>query len=160
MLHIHRKLPVIVSFLVQLQARRLTALRKRNSVLDLFFKFVKFYRILFGQKKAERLLPISSNISHISLALLAINQLSHSWLGPLQRAVCKQFTMFVSKMFKITKVEGNNFCGWGRRNEQKRVFSRRVTRSEILGKTHKKTPVQESFFSLYAWNFVTKETPA
>ena len=32
--------------------------------------------------------------------------------------------MFVSKMFKITKVEGHIFCGFGRRNKQKMVFSR------------------------------------
>ena len=72
-----------------------------------FVKFVKFYRISFLQKTAGRLLPISSNILDISLALLAINQLSHSWLGPPQRAVEKQFTVLVSKMFKVTKVEGN-----------------------------------------------------
>ena len=40
--------------------------------------------------------------------------------GPPQRAVCKQFTVFVSKIFKITKVEGNVFSGSGLRNEQKK----------------------------------------
>ena len=33
------------------------------------------------QKAAWRMLPISSNILGISLALLAINQLSHDWLS-------------------------------------------------------------------------------
>ena len=42
--------------------------------------------------------------------------------GPPQRAVCKQFTVFVSKIFKITKVEGNVFSGSGRRNEQKKGY--------------------------------------
>ena len=30
----------------------------------------------------------------------------------------------VSKIFKITMVKGNIFCGWGRRNGQKRLFGR------------------------------------
>ena len=46
-----------------------------------FMKFVKFYRISFSQKTAGRLLPISSNISDILLALLAINQSRHNWLS-------------------------------------------------------------------------------
>ena len=41
-----------------------------------------------------------------------------------KRAVRKQFTVFFLNIFKITKVEGNIFCGWGRRKEQKKVFSR------------------------------------
>ena len=78
-----------------------------------FVKFKKFYRISFLQKTAGWLLPISSNILDISLALLAINQHIKSQLtvclGPPQRAVRKQFTVFVSKIFEITKVEGNVF---------------------------------------------------
>ena len=126
-------------------------------------KFVKFYRILFLQKTAGRLLSISCNISDISLALLTINQLSNSWLGSPQRDVRKHFTVFVSKVFKTTKIEGNYFCGCGQPNKQKKVFSRSShpessakKRSEIFGKTHRKTPAQESFFSLYAWNFSKK----
>ena len=46
------------------------------------------------------------------------------FLGPPQRPVRKQFTVFFSKIFKITKFEGNILCGRGRRNEQKRIFSR------------------------------------
>ena len=61
-----------------LRAYRFT---KRHSIVDLFVKFLKFYGISFLQKTAGRLLPISSNISNISLALYAINQLSHSWLA-------------------------------------------------------------------------------
>ena len=45
-------------------------------------------------------------------------------LEPPQRAVCKHIAVFVSKVFKIAKVEGNIFCGLGQRNEQKRVLSR------------------------------------
>ena len=41
-------------------------------------------------------------------------------LGSLQSAVPKQFTVFVSKIFKITKVEGNVYSGWGRCNKQKK----------------------------------------
>ena len=57
---------------------------------------VKFYRISFLQKTAGRLLLVSSNISGISVA---------------QSAVLKQLTVFVSKIFKIAKVEGNIICG-------------------------------------------------
>ena len=78
--YIHRKTPVIVSFLVLLQAWGLTVLQKRDSVLDVCWKFVKCYEISFLQKTAGRLIPISSNISDLSLALLTINHLSHSWL--------------------------------------------------------------------------------
>ena len=53
------KTPVLVSFLVQLQAWWLTVLQKRDSVLDVFVKFVKFNSLIFT---ARRLLLISSNI--------------------------------------------------------------------------------------------------
>ena len=77
-----------------------------------FLKFVKFYRILILQKTAGRLLSISSNISDIC-ALLAINQQLTVYLGPPQRTVCKQVTVFVAKIFKITKVEGHIFLWVG-----------------------------------------------
>ena len=32
-------------------------------------------------------------------------------------------------------------------------------RSEIFGKTHRKTSAQEPLFSLQPWNFLKKETP-
>ena len=55
---------------------------KKGSHLRCFFvEFVKFYKISFSQKTVRQLLPISSNILDISLTLLAINQLSHSWLS-------------------------------------------------------------------------------
>ena len=119
-----------------------------------FLKFVKFYRISILQKTDGRLLSISSNISDISFALLAINQQLTVYLGPPQRTVCKQVTVFVAKIFKITKVEGHIFCGWGRCNKQKRVFSRsshpdvfcKKKRSEVFAKTHRKT--LKSFFRL------------
>ena len=122
-----------------------------------FVKFVKFYRLSFLQKTVGRLLPISSNNSDISLALTTINLLT-LFLGPSQWAARKQFTVFVSRIFKITKVEGNIFCGWVRRNERKRAFSRSKSvlqkqRSEIFGKAHRKTPVKEFFFSLKVRNF-------
>ena len=83
--YIHRKTPVIVS--LQLQAwglKTVVGLRDYSFTKDglhlrcFFVKFVQFYRISFLQKTAGRLLPISSNISDISLALLAINQLRYS----------------------------------------------------------------------------------
>ena len=77
-----------------------------------FLKFVKFYRISILQKTAGRLLSISSNISDIC-ALLAINQQLTVYLGPPQRTVCKQVTVFVAKIFKITKVEGHIFLWVG-----------------------------------------------
>ena len=79
--HIHRKAPVMVSFLVPLHPSGFTTFQKRGTILDVFVRFVKFYRMSFLQKTAGRLLPVSSNISDISLALLALNQLSHSWLS-------------------------------------------------------------------------------
>ena len=54
---------------------------KREIVLDVFVKFGKFYGISYLQKTAERLLPISSNILYKSFVLLAMNQLSNSWLS-------------------------------------------------------------------------------
>ena len=76
-----RKTPVMVSFLVRLQPWGLTTLLKSDSLLDVFVKFAKFYRISFLQKTAGRLVLISCNISDISLTLLAINQLSHNSLS-------------------------------------------------------------------------------
>ena len=76
-----RKAPVMVSFLVRLQPWGLTTLLKSDSLLDVFVKFAKFYRISFLQKTAGRLVLISCNISDISLTLLAINQLSHNCLS-------------------------------------------------------------------------------
>ena len=111
--HIHRKTVVMVSFVVQLQPWGLTILWKGGSILDVFVKFVKFYTISFLQEAAGRLLPI---------AVLAINQILTVCLGPPQWAARRQFTVFVSKIFKITKVEGNVFYGWGRRNEEKKRY--------------------------------------
>ena len=44
-------------------------------------KFMNFYRASFHQNTAGRLLLISSNILDVSLALSAINLLSHSKLS-------------------------------------------------------------------------------
>ena len=127
-LHIHRKTLVIVSILVQLQAWGLTlkrtVLRKRDSILSVFCEICEVLQNLICTEESWATASNSSNISETPLALLAINQLSRSWLGPPLGAIRKQFTMFVSKIFKITKAEGNNFCGWGWRNKQKRVFSK------------------------------------
>ena len=84
--YIHRKTPVIVSLQLQAWGLKITVvgLRDYSFTKDglhlrcFFVKFVQFYRISFLQKTAWRLLPISSNISDISLALLAINQLRYS----------------------------------------------------------------------------------
>ena len=78
---------------------------------------------------------------------------------PPRRAVRKQLTVFFSNLFKITKVEGSVCAGRGRRNEQKRGYLAEIVTqrcfanktknlSEIFGKTHRKTPAKESFFSL------------
>ena len=45
--YIHRKTPVMASFLAQLQTWEHIVLRQRHSSLDAFTKFVKFYRISF-----------------------------------------------------------------------------------------------------------------
>ena len=76
--------------------------------------------MLLLRKAVRQLLLISSNILDISLVLLAIADC----LRRPERAVRKQFTAFSTKTFKITKVEGNIFYGWGWHNEQMRVFSR------------------------------------
>ena len=41
--YIHRKMPVTVSFLLQLQVLGLTVLRKMETNLDVFVKFEEFY---------------------------------------------------------------------------------------------------------------------
>ena len=68
------------------------------------------------QQRFGHIIYSSSNKSTQSRLIL--------FLGPLQSTVRKQFTVFFSKIFKITKFEGNILCGRGRRNEQKRIFSR------------------------------------
>ena len=123
--YLHRKTPVIVSFSLQLQAWGLFT-KKGLHLICFFAKFVKFYRISFLQKAAGRLFLISHNISDMSLALLATNQLSYSWLSVQDLSFRKQFTVFDSKIFKITKVEGNISFGWGRR---RKFFSRKRSKA-------------------------------
>ena len=77
---IHRKTPVVIFFFNAVAGLRAYSFMKKGlHVRYRLVKFVKFYRIsfllsslisLFLQKTAGRLLPISSNISDISLGLL------------------------------------------------------------------------------------------
>ena len=149
-----RKTPVMVSFLVWLQPWGLTTLLKSDSLLDVFVKFAKFYRISFLQKTAGRLVPISSNISDISLTLLAINQLSHNCLS---RTSTKSGSLAIHS---VNWLKENFFLAEVELRTKNGYLAEALTqkRSEIFGKTHGKTPVLESFFSLQAWNFI-KETP-
>ena len=92
---------------------------------------MKFYRILFLQKTAGRLLLVSSNILDRPVSLLALNQLSHTFcLEPPQRAARKQFTLFASKNFKITKVEGNKKLYLGEAVTH-RCFEKKITRKHL-----------------------------
>ena len=97
----HMNIFTMESFLVQLWPCVFTILRKMDSLL------VKFYKISFLQKTAGGLLKISSNILDIACSIS--NKLTQSQLtvclGPPQRTVRKQFTVFVLKTFKITKIE-------------------------------------------------------
>ena len=105
------------SFLVQLQVWGLRVLRKRDSILDVFCEICGILQnLIFFQQHFGHITCSISNESTQSQRTVC--------LEPPQRAVRKQIAMFVSKIFKIAKVEGNIFCGWGRRNELKRVFSR------------------------------------
>ena len=105
-----------MSFLVQLHAQGLTVLRKRVSILDPFlwnlWSFTEFH---FYRRQLDDCFWFPA-----TLALLA----TADCLGLPQRVVRKRLTVFASKTFKITKVKWTIFCGWGRLNEQKRVFSR------------------------------------
>ena len=85
---------------------RAYSLQKRDSILDVFCEICEVL-----QKTAGGLLLIY-NIYDMSLALLASNSSQLTvCLGPPQRTAPKQSTVFLSKIFQITKVEGHIFCG-------------------------------------------------
>ena len=148
--YIHRETPVIVSLLAQqLQAWELTDLQNRKTILDVFYEiFEVLQNLIFTEDSWATASDFQQYFGHItcSISNKSITSQLTVCLGPPQRAVREQFTLFASKIFKRAKVEGNIFCGWGWRNEQKGVFSR--SSGKIFDKTHRKTPVQESFFSL------------
>ena len=110
-------------------------------------KFVKFYRIWLLQKTAGG--SASDFQQHFGYIICCISSKSYQsqltvGLELSQRVVCKQFTVFVSKIFKKTKVEGHIFCGWGRHNK-KGYLAEAITqrclqekRFETFGKTHRK----------------------
>ena len=121
--HIHWKAPVMVSFLVQLQPWRLTILWKRDSILDVFCEFCEVLQNLFFTEDSwTTASDFQQHFGHITCSISnksTLSQLSVC-LGFPQSAVRKQFTVFVSKIFKITKVEGNVYSGWGPCNKQKK----------------------------------------
>ena len=78
---IHRKMPVIVSFLVQLKAWGLTVLQKKGLHRRCFlWDLWSFTESHFYRRQLGNCFPISSDILDISLTLLPINRLSHDWL--------------------------------------------------------------------------------
>ena len=111
----------MLSFLVQLQTWGLSFTKKRPHLRCLFVKFMKSYRISFLQKTPAIASDFQHHFGHITSSINTKLSLSRS---STKSYIPKQFTVFVSKIFKITKVEGNIFCGWGQRNEKNRVFSR------------------------------------
>ena len=167
---------VIVLFSTAAGLRTYSFTKKGLHIGGILVKFVKFYWISFLQETARRLLLISSNISDTSPALLAVNQLSLSWLSRTSRKshswkVSKYgdfsgpyFLVFglnteiysvfstntgkygpektpyldtfhavscplaiqwlIRKYLKWLRSKERFFCGWGRRNKQKKVFSR------------------------------------
>ena len=99
-----------------------------------FVKFVKFYRNLnFTEDSLATASDFQQHFGHITCSIN--NKSTQSQLavclGPpklFARAARKHFTVFVSKIFKITKVEGHIFCGRGCRNKHKRVLAEAVIR--------------------------------
>ena len=125
--YINRKTPEILSFLVRLQASGFTVLRKRDYILDFFYEICDvLLNFIFTEDSWATASDFQQRFGHIIYS--SSNKSTQSrlivFLGPLQRAVRKQFTVFFAKIFKITKFERNILCGRGRRNEQKRIFSR------------------------------------
>ena len=76
----HRKAPVMASFLGQLQTGGLTVFPKRTPGC-FSMKIAEFYRTSFLQNTAAPLLLISCNDFNVSLALSVINQFSRSYLS-------------------------------------------------------------------------------
>ena len=85
---VHRKAPVMASFLGHLQTGGLTVFPKRTA-LCFSMKIAEFNRTSFLQNSAARLLLISCNDFNVSLALSVINQFSHSYLKK-KRSVCAE----------------------------------------------------------------------
>ena len=106
-------------------------------------KFVKFYRTHFYRRQLGDCFRFLATVRTYRLNIVKADWLSKNS----KKSRPKELTVLVSKVFKITKVEGNIFCGWGRRSEQKWILSRSShsdlfqLRSEIFGKTHRKISV-------------------
>ena len=94
---------VIALFSTAAGLRTYSFTKKGLHIGGILVKFVKFYRISFLQETARRLLLLSSNISDISLALLAVNQPSLSWLSRTSRRVtpekCLNTEIFLVRIF-------------------------------------------------------------
>ena len=122
-IHIHRKRPLMVSFLVQLHPWGLAVLRKKNSILDGFCEICKVLQsLIFTKDSWATASDFQQHFGHVTCSISnksAKSQLTIC-LGPPKRAARKQFRVFISKIFKIIEVEGNVFSSWGRRNEQKK----------------------------------------
>ena len=82
---------------------RLTVLRKWDSMF--FVKFLNFYRVsfFFTEFSWATASDFQQHFGHITCSIS--NKSTYSQLtvclGSPQRSVCKQFTVFVSKIFKI-----------------------------------------------------------
>ena len=125
--YIHWKAPVMVSFLVQLQPWRLTILWKWDSILDVFCEFCEVLQNHFLRKTTGRLLPIFSNISDISLALLAINQFCDNWMSAedLHKARFASNSQCLSqKYLKWPRLKETFILAEVNVTNKKRVFSR------------------------------------
>ena len=66
---------------------------------------------------------------------------------------------FQQRSFPVPVVDATSKKGYLAEAVTQRCFCKKKC-CEIFGKTHRKTPVQGSIFSLQKWNFIKKETPA
>ena len=118
--YIHRKASVIMSFLVQFQASGLTVSQKMDSILDVFCEVCEVLQnLIFTEDSWATASDFQQHFGHITYSIS--NKSTQSQLticlGLPQRAVCKHFTAntvnylrtvfekYISKMFKITKIE-------------------------------------------------------
>ena len=139
-------------------ALRVQSFAKRDSIFDVFVEVLQ--SVIFAEDSWATASDFQQQFGHMTCSISNKSTQSELTvcLGPPQRAVRKQLSVFVSKIFIIIKVEGNVFLAEVDATNKKSVFSRRShakvfsqkKRSEIFAKTRRKTSVQESFFSLQA----------
>ena len=137
---------VIVLFSTAAGLRTYSFTKKGLHIGSILVKFVKFYWISFLQETARRLLLISSNISDISPALLAVNQLSLSWLSRTSR---KSHSWKVSKYGDLLRIQYEYRKIRTRKNSVVGHFSRSelfTSNSVIDSKIFKMTKVEGKIF--------------